>query len=382
MYHSVTNCSRWCKRMMISRNLVPTLVSALLFLSVDLCKGQDKASPKDSPFHLWDKDGDGFLIHTEFPSRFPKTLFGKIDADKDGKISRAEDDAFRARNREAGRQRTKPSLPPGTIVDRDIVYAAIGDRELPLDLYRPPSDQPTPLVIWVHGGGWKSGKKDGAGPALALLHRGYAVASVQYRLSGEAIFPAAVEDCKAAVSFLRLHSKKYNLDAERFGAWGSSAGGHLVAMLGTTGDVDDFQSHAVTRKASAEVQAVCNWFGPTDFLRMNDFPGRIDHDAADSPESRFIGGPIQSNKAQVRRANPITYVSKSDPPFLHLHGEADQAVPVNQSEMLHAALTDSGVPSTLHKVVGGDHGFSGAKESREKLVQRSMDFFDSVLKSD
>ena len=113
---------------------------------------------------------------------------------------------------------------------------------------------------------------------------------------------------------------------------------------------------------------------------MNDVPGRIDHDAADSPESRFIGGPIQQNKAMVRRANPITYVSKSDPPFLHLHGEDDQAVPYNQSELLHAALSEAGVPSTLYKVVGGDHGFRGAKESREALVNRSMDFFDSVLK--
>ena len=112
---------------------------------------------------------------------------------------------------------------------------------------------------------------------------------------------------------------------------------------------------------------------------MNDFPGRIDHDAANSPESRFIGAPIQQNKNKSQRANPITYISQSDPPFLHMHGEVDQAVPLNQSELLHAALTEAGVRSTLYKVKNGDHGFRGATESRDELAKRSMDFFDQVF---
>ncbi len=270
-------------------------------------------------------------------------------------------------------------LPDGTRVDRDLIYATVGDRDLPLDLYRPTSQQPTPLVIWIHGGAWRSGSKKGPSPALALLGRGYAVASVEYRLSGEAVFPAAIEDCKAAVSYLRLNANKLNLDPDRFGAWGSSAGGHLVSLLGTTNDVSDFDTHPVTAKASSTVQAVCNWFGPSDFLRMNDFPGVMDHNASNSPESQFIGAPIQENKGKSQRANPITYVSPTDPPFLHMHGEADRLVPFNQSELLHAALRRAGVKSQLYKVINGDHGFKGATERRDALVERSMDFFDTVL---
>ncbi|MEM7385672.1 MAG: alpha/beta hydrolase, partial [Verrucomicrobiota bacterium] len=280
----------------------------------------------------------------------------------------------------AQKVRKKPALPTGATVERNLVYETVGGRKLPLDLYHPKSESNAlPLVIWIHGGAWRGGSKHHPGPALNLLERGYAVASVEYRLSGEAIFPAALEDCKAAVSFLRLHATNYRLDPERFGAWGSSAGGHLVSMLGTTGDTDFFQTHPVTEKASSRIQAVCNWFGPSDFLRMNDFPSTIDHDAPDSPESQFIGGPIQQNPEKSQRANPITYVSKADPPFLHIHGTADKLVAFNQSELLHAALGKAGVSSTLQKVEGGNHGFSRGKPTRKKLVDQSMEFFDRIL---
>jgi acetyl esterase/lipase len=151
-------------------------------------------------------------------------------------------------------------------------------------------------------------------------------------------------------------------------------------MLGTTGDVDVFETHPISQQTPSHVQAVCNWFGPSDFLRMNDFPSNIDHNSPDSPESKFIGGPIQQNRDKCREANPITYVSPQDPPFLHLHGDKDRLVAYNQSELLHAALQKAGVATTLHKVIDGGHGFRGAAESREQIAQRSIDFFNNQLK--
>lgn len=272
-------------------------------------------------------------------------------------------------------------LPEGTKVRRDIVYAHIGERELLLDLYLPAeAPRPLPVVIWVHGGGWRSGGKGAGGQALPLLWRGFAVVDVDYRLSGEAIFPAQIQDCKAAVRWIRANAEKYNFAPDRIGAWGSSAGGHLAALMGTAGDVEEFDTEE-NGEWSSRIQAVCDWFGPTDFLRMNDFPGRIDHDAPNSPESALIGGPIQDNKEQVAKANPITYVSEDDPPFLIMHGEKDLTVPYNQSELLYNALVACGVEGTLYCVKNGDHNFRGAAEDTPKeLFEMAADFFEKHLK--
>jgi acetyl esterase/lipase len=278
-------------------------------------------------------------------------------------------------------QNRGPQLPEGTKVTKDIIYQKVGDRELPLDLYIPPgASEPLPLIIWIHGGGWKGGSKNGINRCADVLKHGYALASVEYRLSGEAIFPAAIEDCKAAISYLRWKAPKLGIDPDSFGVWGSSAGGHLVALLGTTNDVLDFDTHSVTKMASPTVQAVCNWFGPTDFLRMNDVTGGIDHDAANSPESLFIGGPIQDHPEKAQRANPVTYVSPSDPPMLLMHGDNDQSVIYNQSELLYRALQKAGVKSQLYKVKNGGHGFRNADESPEALSARAIAFFDKQLK--
>ncbi len=192
-------------------------------------------------------------------------------------------------------------------------------------------------MIWIHGGGWQNGNK-GGGPALALLEQGFAVATINYRLSGDAIFPAQIHDCKAAVRHLRGKAKEYGIDPERFGVWGSSAGGHLVALVGTSGDVKELEGEVGEfTSVSSRVQAVCDWFGPTDFLKMG---GR--HDDAGSPESKLIGGPIQDNKELVAKANPITYVSADDPAFLIQHGDKDPAVPYNQSELGEVPLGEAG----------------------------------------
>lgn len=257
-------------------------------------------------------------------------------------------------------QRT-PALPEGTRALRNVAYVSKGHERQKLDLFVPPrATNPLPLIIWVHGGAWQGGSKENC-PALRYLECGYAVASVNYRLSQHAIFPAQIEDCKAAVRWLRAHAKDHNLDPNRFAAWGSSAGGHLVALLGTSGGANEFDT-GENLKESSRVQAVVDFFGPTDFTQMGKFSlpnAPFDHDVADSPESRLIGGAIQQNKEKAAKANPVTYVSQDDPPFLIMHGNKDNLVPYQQSELLRDALANAGVTVTLRIIEGAGHGFGG-----------------------
>jgi acetyl esterase/lipase len=252
--------------------------------------------------------------------------------------------------------RRLPEMPEGTMVRRDLAYVANGHQRQKLDLYVPPEGQRLPLIIWVHGGAFRAGSKEGGVP-LQYLSAGYAVASLNYRLSQHAIFPAQIEDVKAAVRWLRANAQTYRLDPSRFGAWGPSAGGHLVAMLGTTGDIKEFEVGA-NLDISSRVQAVVDYFGPTDFLQMDAqrLPNGMVHDAPDSPESQLIGGPIQENIDRVAKANPITYVSKDDPPFLIVHGTRDPLVPYQQSVLLKNALEKAAAPVTFYTVEGGGHG--------------------------
>ena len=295
--------------------------------------------------------------------------------------------ALPGQNRGAGSRASRPpiELPPGVVAHRDLTYAAAGNRELHLDLYVPETKpaKPLPLVVWIHGGGWRRGSKEGLRrPRPILDHGGYILASVEYRLSGEAIFPAAIADCKAALRWLRANAAQYDIDPDRLAVWGSSAGGHLAALLGTAWEVREWDAiHAENQDVSSKPTIVCNWFGPTDFLRMNDFEGRIDHDAEGSPESLFIGGRIQEHPEKTQRANPIAYVTADDPPMLLMHGEKDLSVPYNQSELLYAALQKAGVESRLYKVVGADHGFRNpTTDTPESLFGMVAEFLDRHFK--
>lgn len=268
------------------------------------------------------------------------------------------------------------ALPEGAVVHRDLAYVPGGHERQKLDLYLPGDGRNLPLIINIHGGAFKAGSKE-MGVPVEYLARGYAVASINYRLSQHALFPAQIEDCKAAVRWLRAHAGTYRLDATRFAAWGSSAGGHLAAMLGTTGDTREFDvgDHL---EQSSRVQAVVDYFGPTDFLQMDSHrsPDGMVHDAADSPESLLIGGPIQRNPEKARRANPITYVTKGDPPFLIVHGDADPLVPQHQSELLATALKQAGVPVTFYTVKGAGHG----RFNDPKVVELTGQFLMRHLK--
>jgi acetyl esterase/lipase len=270
-----------------------------------------------------------------------------------------------------------PAVPAGAKRIADLEYAKVGDKKLLLDLYLPEkADGPLPVIVGIYGGAWMAGSKEQA-QGIRLAGRGYAVATFNYRLSGVATFPAQIEDCKAAVRWLRANAKKYNLDPDRIGAIGHSAGGHLASLLGASAGVQEFDK-GDNLDFSSKVHAVCAMSGPTDFLQMDGHAPKgasLKHNPANSPESRLIGGAIQENKDKVAKANPITYVGRDSPPFLLIHGEADPVVPAHQSELLNDALKKAGVDVRLHLVKGGGHGVGG------KEINVMVDeFFDKHLK--
>jgi len=260
-------------------------------------------------------------------------------------------------------------LPKGIRVIADLEYVAGGHARQKLDLYLPEKAiGPLPVVLWVHGGGWRGGDKANP-PALVLAAKGFAVASMNYRLSQHAVFPAQIHDCKAAVRWLRAHSAEHGLDPARIGAWGSSAGGHLVALLGTTNGLNDLEGSEGVQDQSSDVQAVVDWFGPTDLLTV----GKKD------TRSQLIGGDPQEIPDKARRASPMNYVSAKACPMLIMHGDQDKTVPISQSETFASALRKSGADATFAVVPGATHG-AGKFSSPEVLGQVEA-FFGKHLRA-
>lgn len=268
-------------------------------------------------------------------------------------------------------------IPEGLAVYRDLPYVTNGHQRQKLDLYVPKSKEKLPLIIRIHGGAWLEGSKETEEPG-DYPSKGYAVASINYRLSQDAVFPAQIHDCKSALRFLRANAEKYNLDPDRFAAWGSSAGGHLAALLGTTGHVKGFDV-GENLTISSRVQLVVDYFGPTDFLQSqaHRLPGGRDSNAPDSAESKLIGGCIVDNPEKVAKANPITYVTEAAPPFLIIHGDRDPVVPHHQSEILEIALQKAGVPVELYTVKGGRHG----RFEDPNVPKLTREFFENNLKN-
>lgn len=334
-------------------------------------------SKTEALFKRQDKDGDGKLSEEEFPSQL-KRMFPQIDSDGDGFLTVEEDIAFRSRRMGGGgnKPRRGNAEMDGVTVHRDLEYVEGGHERHKLDLYLPESEKVLPLVIWIHGGGWKNGDK-GGGQYRGLVAEGFAVASINYRLSGHAVFPAQINDCKAAIRWLRKNADEYGIDPDRFGVWGSSAGGHLSALVGTSGDVESLEGDVGVTGVSSRVQAVCDWYGPTDLLKMNEqrnVEGSMDHDRPDSPESLLIGGNLQDNPELAKPVNPIEYISKDDPPFLIVHGDRDPAVPIGQSYLLRDALQEAGVPVEMVVVEGAGHG-----RFPQEYQQQAVEYFQEVL---
>ncbi len=276
------------------------------------------------------------------------------------------------------RERQRRADFPDVDVQRDLVYKTVNGHELRLDIYSPKSiTQLLPAVLWIHGNRWSRGSKSQR-PPFNLMADGYIVASVDYRLSGEATFPAQIEDCKAAVRWLRANAKKYQIDPDHIGVWGHSAGGHLAALLGTSGGEKELEGPGDDQSLSSRVQAVCDLSGPTDIVSFAKDAADVTEGAGGQAEpsiEQFLGGPVAQNQAKAIAASPTTYVSKDDPPFLIIHGENDMSIPVSQSKLLAAKLKAAGVDVTLEVAEGRGHGVGGPKFASE-----ITDFFDKQLK--
>ena len=260
---------------------------------------------------------------------------------------------------------------------RDQPYAGTDNPKQKLDFYLPKkraNDKPLPVVVFIHGGGWRKGDRSGGLSRIApyVSSGEYAGVSVGYRLTDEAPFPAQIFDCKAAIRWIRGHAKEYNLDPDHIGVWGTSAGGHLVSLLGTSGGVKELEGDlGPCTKESSRVQCVVNYFGPENFATML----AEKKSNATAAVVGLLGGDPKDKADVARAAAPVTYVSADDPPFLTAHGSNDPTVPFGQAVEIDAALKKAGVPSLLISVTGAGHGFRS-----QTVEERVKQFFAMHLR--
>jgi acetyl esterase/lipase len=362
------------------------LVASLSFLVVAPAISAQQARPDpEALFKRLDKNSDGSITSEELPPE-RRANIKRFDTDGDGKISLQEH--IVGLGGRPGATPVRPSNRPTTAAVPDTLEAKLdlpyADNDNPrqqLDLYLPKrrtSDKPLPVIVFIHGGGWKAGdRKSGMRNVAPYVASGdYAGVSVGYRLTNEAQWPAQIHDCKAAIRWIRGHAKEFNLDADHIGVWGSSAGGHLVSIVGTSGDVPALEGRLGSYTTlSSRVQAVVNYYGPENFITMVTQPSTVDRTVPGYPEAVLIGGRVQDMTDAAKNASPVTYISKDDPPFLTAHGTKDPLVPFAQAKELEEKLQAVGVPSTLITMKDGGHGFGST--ALDDVVRR---FFDKTLR--
>ncbi len=255
-------------------------------------------------------------------------------------------------------------------------YATVGDLSLKLDIYAPKASSNTarPCIVWIHGGGWQKGDKSSGLARLGkLVATGdYVGVSVGYRLTDKASWPAQIHDCKAAIRYLRANAKELGIDPDRVGVWGGSAGGHLVSMLGTSGDIAELEGSLGVTGVSSRVTCVVDYCGPSDFLRLSPDLPKLNN--PDETVYKLLGGPIKEKMELAKQASPATHVSKDDPPFLIVHGTLDPLVPIDQAASFHQRQLEAGMNSTYIKMEGAGHGLGG-----EEIESRVKSFFDREL---
>ncbi|MFA4922879.1 MAG: alpha/beta hydrolase fold domain-containing protein [Ignavibacteriaceae bacterium] len=262
----------------------------------------------------------------------------------------------------------------------NLDYVGNGNSKQMLDLYIPPGlTRPAPIIIYIHGGGWQNGSKGGALRFCdTLLAHGYIIADINYRLSGDSIFPAQIYDCKAAVRWLKAHPVQYNIDTCKVAVTGSSAGGHLASLVGTSGGVDSLEDFGLgSRGATSKVHAVISFYGPSDFSQMDANIPRTPpdsctdpmiHNSPNSAETRLLGCQFSDCPDRVRKASPITYIDGTDPPFKIYHGTFDCTVPPQQSMLLDSVLNAAGVYTSLSLSQHVGHGFRPDAQQQQEML--------------
>ena len=264
----------------------------------------------------------------------------------------------------------------------DQPYAGNANAKQMVDLYLPKkrnTDQPLPIVALIHGGGWVNGDRLGyAAAAIQFARIGdYASVSVGYRLTKEAHWPAQVYDCKAAIRWIRAHAKEYNLDPDKIAVIGSSAGGHLSSLIGTSGDVKELEGDLGPNTTfSSRVQCVVNLCGPEDFTQALMFDKEKKPVLNDPAVKGLLGGNYEEKHAEAVAASPVTYVTKDDPPFITFHGSADQRVAYLHAEAIHTSLQKADVPSLLIPITNGGHG----SVSHPEVISRAKLFIGKTLR--
>ena len=279
--------------------------------------------------------------------------------------------------------------PDGGRVLLGVPYAAIpGVRPLELDLYLPPEPgAPVPVVVFLHGGGWRLGSRHSAGPAYRgvsptplerIAQAGVAVASVDYRLSGEATWPAQLHDAKAAVRWLRARAGDLGVDPDRIAAWGESAGGHLAELLGLTGDDPALEGEVGIVGTSSRVAAVVAWYAPSDVGSVASDTGADPADPT-TREAQLLGAAPSTVPDVASQASPLAHVTPDAPPFLLLHGGADRFVPCVQSERLSTALLEAGVEVEFDVYEDADHMWLGSPGAAQQALDRTIDVLSRWL---
>ena len=281
------------------------------------------------------------------------------------------------------------SVLPGMSLLYDVPYGEADGEALLLDLVRPDPmpPAPAPALVWIHGGGWEFGDKR-VDPSETIgsifIQSGFVGLSINYRLSGQAIFPAQIHDAKAAIRWLRANAGDLGVDPDRIGVWGHSAGAHLAALLGTSGDIPDLEGECGSPEFSSRIQAVVAIASPSDFLAI---PPDWPHEEPRCASTKLVGGRLEERLDLVRMANPITHIRAGAPPFLIIHGEDDEIVPIVQGSLLYDALVQSGtdatfvrLPKTNHMLESSELGIA-RREAWIDVAQRALEFFQRRLRA-